>query len=59
MNRSAFNMATYVDYIKHHTPFDICYTVEENKHRTSSSVQLQIKGIRIHGDQAAGDGHAS
>ncbi len=59
MNGIAFNMATYFDYIKQHKPFDICYTVEENKHRNSSSVQLQIKGIRIHGDQAAGDGHAS
>ncbi len=56
MNGIAFNMAPYFDYIKQHKPFDICYTIEENKHRNSSSVQLQIKGIRIHGDQVAGDG---
>ncbi len=47
MNGIAFNMHQYFDYIKQHKPFDICYTIEENKHRNSSSVQLQIKGIRI------------
>ncbi len=47
MNGIAFNMHQYFDHIKQHKPFDICYTIEENKHRNSSSVQLQIKGIRI------------
>lgn len=50
MNGIAFNMHQYFDYIKQHKPFDICYTIEENKHRNSSSVQLQIKGIRIPAD---------
>lgn len=50
MNGIAFNMHQYFDYIKQHNPFDICYTIEENKHRNSSSVQLQIKGIRIPAD---------
>lgn len=48
MNGIAFNMSKYFDYIKQHKPFDICYTIEENKHRNSTSVQLQIKGIRIY-----------
>ena len=47
INAIAFNMSEYFDYIKQHKPFDICYTIEENKHRNSSSVQLQIKGIRV------------
>ena len=50
MNGIAFNMHQYFDYVKQHKPFDICYTIEENKHRNSSSVQLQIKGIRIPAD---------
>ena len=27
-------------------PFNICYTIEENKHRNASdNIQLQVKGI--------------
>lgn len=50
MNGIAFGMAQYFDYIKARKPFDICYTIEENRHRGSGSVQLLIKGIRIHDD---------
>ena len=50
MNGIAFGMAQYYSYVKAHKPFDICYTIEENKHRNSSSVQLLIKSIHLHDD---------
>ena len=56
MNGIAFNMAKYFDYIHAHKPFDICYTIEESKRRNTTSVQLQIKGIRIHEDSESSDG---
>ena len=52
MNGIAFGMARYFDYIKARKPFDICYTIEENRHRGGGSVQLLIKGIRLHDDAA-------
>ncbi|MBR1881698.1 MAG: single-stranded-DNA-specific exonuclease RecJ [Muribaculaceae bacterium] len=50
MNGIAFGMAEFYPYIHERKPFDICYTVEENRHRGSGTVQLQIKGIRIYDD---------
>ena len=47
INGIAFNMAEYYDYIKSHKPFDICYTIEENKHKSNGTIQLLVKGIRI------------
>ena len=47
MNGIAFGMAKYFEHIKEGKPFDICYTIEENRHRNTSSIQLMIKGIRI------------
>ena len=47
MNGIAFGMGEYFDEIKKGKPFDIIYTVEENKHRNSVSIQLLIKGIRM------------
>ncbi|MDE7410950.1 MAG: single-stranded-DNA-specific exonuclease RecJ [Paramuribaculum sp.] len=45
-NGIAFNMAEYFDYIHSRKPFDICYTIEDNKHQSATSpIQLQIKGI--------------
>ena len=52
MNGIAFGMARYFDYIKARKPFDICYTIEEHRHRGGGSVQLLIKGIRLHDDAA-------
>ncbi len=47
-NGIAFNMAQYFDHIHAGRPFDICYTIEENKHRNAAStVQLQVKQIRL------------
>ena len=46
LNGIAFNQASFFEHIKAHKPFEICYTIEENKHKGSGSVQLQVKGIR-------------
>lgn len=50
MNGIAFNMAEHFEQIKAGRLFDICYTVEENKHTRRTSVQLIIKGIHVHDD---------
>ncbi|MDE6396822.1 MAG: single-stranded-DNA-specific exonuclease RecJ [Muribaculaceae bacterium] len=45
-NGIAFNMARYFDHIHSGKPFDICYTIEENKHRNdTTSIQLLVKQI--------------
>lgn len=47
-NGIAFNMARYFEHIHSGKPFDICYTIEENKHRNaSSSLQLLVKQIHV------------
>lgn len=47
INGIAFNMSEYFDYIKSGNPFDICYTIEENKHPNhSNQYQLFVKEIR-------------
>lgn len=50
LNGIAFNQAECFDYIKAHKPFEICYTIEENKHQGNSSLQLMVKGIKIPDD---------
>ncbi len=46
-NGIAFNMAEHFPYIHSQKPFDICYTIEDNKHQSAtSSIQLLIKSIR-------------
>lgn len=47
INGIAFNMAQYFDHIHSGKPFNICYTIEENKHQNASStLQLMVKQIR-------------
>lgn len=47
INGIAFNMSEYFEYIKSGNPFDICYTIEENKHPNhSNQYQLFVKEIR-------------
>ena len=47
VNGIAFNMASYFDHIHSGRPFNICYTIEENKHQNASStLQLLVKQIR-------------
>ncbi len=48
INGIAFNMGRYFDSIHSGEPFDICYTIEENKHRNASSLQLMVKQIHVH-----------
>ncbi len=49
-NGIAFNMGEFFDHIHARKPFDICYTIEENKHQNSAGhIQLQVKEIRING----------
>lgn len=46
INGIAFNMASYFEHIHSGQPFNICYTIEENKHQGSSSLKLLVKQIR-------------
>lgn len=47
-NAIAFNAAEYFDDIHAGKPFDICFTIEENKHRNAAStLQLLVKQIHI------------
>lgn len=47
-NGIAFNMARYFDRIHAGDPIDICYTIEENKHRNAAStLQLLVKQIHF------------
>ncbi len=40
-------MARHFEHIHAGKPFDICYTIEENKHmRSNSAIQFLIKEIR-------------
>lgn len=46
-NGKAFNMARHFEHIHAGQPFDICYTIEDNKHYPGGgALQLQIKEIR-------------
>lgn len=46
LNGIAFNAAAHFDYIHSGKPFDICYTIEENKHHNAPpTVQLLVKEI--------------
>ena len=48
MNGIAFNMAEHFEHIHNRKPFDICYSIEENKHQNATSViQLLVKEIRV------------
>ena len=48
MHGIAFNMTKHFEHIHDKKPFDICYTIEENKHQNAiSSTQLLVKEIRI------------
>ena len=47
-NAIAFNAAQYFEAIHAGRHFDICFTIEENKHRNAAStLQLLVKQIHI------------
>lgn len=49
MNGIAFNMSEFFEHIHSRKPFDICYTIEDNKHLNSNgAIQLLVKEIRPH-----------
>ena len=48
MNGIAFNMSSFFAHIKSGESFDICYTIEENKHiNNPNNYQLFVKEIRL------------
>ena len=49
-NAIAFGMARYNDALKAGKPIDICYTIEETRHRSTTNVQLMVKAIKLHDD---------
>lgn len=46
-NGIAFNMSQHFEHIHARKPFDICFTIEDNKHRSSGEIQLLIKEIHV------------
>jgi len=46
MNGIVFNAAEYFEHIHSGKPFSICYTIEDNKHKGGSAIQLFVKEIR-------------
>jgi single-stranded-DNA-specific exonuclease len=42
----AFGQASWLEHVQAGTPFDMCYTVEENEWNGNVSLQLNIKDIR-------------
>ena len=48
LNGIAFNAAKHFEHIHARKPFDICYTIEDNKHPNSpATIQLLVKDINI------------
>ena len=52
-NAIAFGQARFSEALKAGKPIDICYTIEETRHRMNSSVQLMVKAIKLHDDADA------
>ncbi|HRU71882.1 MAG TPA: single-stranded-DNA-specific exonuclease RecJ [Paludibacteraceae bacterium] len=47
MNGIAFRMKDYNDDLKAFNPLDVCYTIEENVFNGNTSMQLQIRDIKL------------
>jgi single-stranded-DNA-specific exonuclease len=48
LNGIAFNKSEYFDAIHSGKRFNICYTIEDNKHNAAqNAIQLQVKEIQI------------
>ena len=43
----AFQQGDFYDYIRSGDSFDICYSIDENNFRNKSTIQLNIKDIKI------------
>ncbi len=48
MNGIVFNMAHIFPHIHAGNRFDICYTIEDNKHSTNGAIQLLVIDIKAH-----------
>ncbi|RYE26236.1 MAG: single-stranded-DNA-specific exonuclease RecJ [Sphingobacteriaceae bacterium] len=46
-NCIGFSMGEQILSLKNSMPFDICYTIEENSWREQTTLQLNLKGIRV------------
>ena len=57
-NAIAFGQAGFNDALKAGKPIDICYTIEETRHRMSTSVQLMVKAIKLHDDAEPTSGNS-
>ncbi|MFD1628556.1 single-stranded-DNA-specific exonuclease RecJ [Pseudopedobacter beijingensis] len=44
----AFGLGDYFEQINRGTPFDVCYTIEENVWKERRNIQLNIKGIKTY-----------
>jgi single-stranded-DNA-specific exonuclease len=43
----AFSQSHNFDIIQSGKPFDVCFTIEENEFRGTTTIQLNIKDIRL------------
>ncbi|MFM9028386.1 MAG: single-stranded-DNA-specific exonuclease RecJ [Bacteroidota bacterium] len=48
MDGIAFQMGQFHEYIMRKIPFDICYTIEENTYNGRTTLQLNVKDIKVH-----------
>ncbi|MFM7725820.1 MAG: single-stranded-DNA-specific exonuclease RecJ, partial [Flavobacteriales bacterium] len=44
----AFQMGQFHPYISRRIPFDICYAIEENTYNGRTTLQLNVKDIKVH-----------
>lgn len=47
MNGIAFKMGQHASYISKGLPFDICYAIQENVWQGKTSIQLEVKDIKV------------
>ena len=47
MQAIAFGFSSFIKEIKQYQPFDICYTIEKNRHSGETYTQLLIKDIKL------------
>ena len=47
MDGIAFGLGHYLPFIKRRIPFDICYTIEENSFNGKTTLQLNVKDIKL------------
>lgn len=48
MDGIAFQLGQFYPFISRRIPFDICYTIEENTFNGKTTIQLNVKDIKVH-----------